>query len=100
MIKYFLSSLLLAVLCGCGHNIVTYGDGIMLETTCNPETFTFGFLFRHGKILSAVVRENSELAVDTAADGEAAPSDGDAASSGKAVSSASIRLKTGPQHVE
>ncbi|MCQ2378895.1 MAG: hypothetical protein MJ016_06775 [Victivallaceae bacterium] len=98
MMKSFFAGILLAVLCGCGHNVVNYGDGIMLETTCNPETFTFGFLFRHGKILSAALRENCELVVDTAADGNAAPSDGTAGGAEKAASSASIRLKTGEQN--
>lgn len=46
---------------GCGHNTVVYSDGIGLETTANPETFTFGLNFRYGKILTACVKEKTEL---------------------------------------
>ena len=48
-------------LCGCGHNMVNYSDGIGLETTINPETYTVGLNFRYGKIFSAVVRENAKV---------------------------------------
>lgn len=46
---------------GCGHNTISYGDGIMLETTINPETYAFGVSLRYGKILTACVRENTTV---------------------------------------
>jgi len=46
---------------GCGHNVVTYSDGIGLETTINPETYTIGLNFRYGKILTATVKEKTEV---------------------------------------
>lgn len=53
--------LVLALAAGCGHNTVSYGDGIMLETTINPETYAFGVSLRYGKILTACVRENTKV---------------------------------------
>jgi len=63
----FAAELLLA---GCSHNTVNYGDGVMLETTINPETFAFGVSFRYGKILTACVRENAELEMEGAGSGK------------------------------
>jgi hypothetical protein len=51
----------LLTLTGCGHNIITYSDGIGLETTANPETFTFGLNFRYGKIFTATVKEKTDV---------------------------------------
>lgn len=56
-----LSLATLLMLTGCGHNNVTYSDGIGLETTANPETFTFGLNFRYGKIFTATVKEKTEV---------------------------------------
>ena len=48
-------------LAGCGHNVVVYSDGIGLETTLNPETCTAGLNFRYGKILTATIKEKTEV---------------------------------------
>ena len=59
---FFCSAIVLTfLLVGCSHNSVCYSDGIGVETTANPETFTFGLNFRYGKIFSAVVRENVQV---------------------------------------
>lgn len=46
---------------GCSHNIVTYSDGIALETTFRPDSGNFGFILRYGKILNVTARENTEV---------------------------------------
>ena len=42
------------LLSGCGHNAITYGDGVGFDAGINPENFTMSFNLRYGKILSAV----------------------------------------------
>jgi hypothetical protein len=64
--KYYIATLVLfgflLVCCsGCGHNAVQYSDGIGFETVVRPDMGQFGITFRYGKILSAAVRENSEV---------------------------------------
>ena len=59
-------SLILVIICmlslvGCSHNSINYSDGIGFETTFRPDSGNFGFTFRYGKILSAVLRENSAI---------------------------------------
>ena len=61
---------------GCGHNTISYGDGIMLETTFNPEAYAFGITFRYGKILTACVRENTELEMRGTGSGPAGTAEG------------------------
>ena len=51
------------ILAGCGHNAVTYGDGIGFDAGVNPENYTASFNLRYGKILSAVTRDNVEIEV-------------------------------------
>ena len=46
------------------HNSINYSDGIGLETTFRPDSGNFGFTFRYGKILSAVLRENSAIEIN------------------------------------
>ena len=87
--------LLTAVLTGCGHNTVSYGDGIMLETTLNPESYSFGISFRYGKILTACLRENAELEMQGAGSGSAGTGDGGRSTG--ANCSGSVKLKVGPQ---
>ena len=89
------AAILTAVLTGCGHNTVSYGDGIMLETTLNPESCAFGISFRYGKILTACVRENAELEMQGAGSGSAGTGDGGRSSG--ANSSGSVKLKVGRQ---
>lgn len=88
---FALSTIFLA---GCGHNTVSYGDGIMLETTINPETYAFGVSLRYGKILTACVRENTEIEMTggnntTGGSGES--------KSTAAKTEASLKLKVGRQ---
>ena len=87
-----LAALLLA---GCGHNAVSYGDGIMLETTINPESYAFGVSLRYGKILTVAVRENAEVEMEGAGNGSATPGS-DGAQTG-ASSTGKVRVKIGPQ---
>ena len=49
------------LLAGCGHNAITYGDGVGFDFGVNPENFTMSMNLRYGKILSAVVRDNTEI---------------------------------------
>ena len=51
------------ILAGCGHNAITYGDGIGFDAGVNPENYTASFNLRYGKILSAVTRDNVEIEV-------------------------------------
>lgn len=84
--------LAMLLLAGCGHNIVTYGDGIGLETTFRPDNGNFGVVLRYGKVLTATVRENTvvEMSGEGSGGGEA---EGKAAAS----SSASLKIATGRQ---
>lgn len=84
------------VLClpGCSHNAVTYSDGIGFETTLRPDNGNFGITFRYGKILSAVLRENSE--VEMTGDGKGSGGSGET-SPGSASSSGSVKIKIGRQ---
>ena len=81
----------LTALAGCGHNVVSYGDGIMLETTVNPETWALGLSLRYGKILTACVRENVSLEMQGDGSGRAA----DGKSDTSAAASGSIKLTVG-----
>ena len=49
------------LLCSCGHNAITYGDGVGFDFGVNPENCTMSMNLRYGKILSAVVRDNTEI---------------------------------------
>ena len=90
---FFAAAVLLLVLTGCGHNAVTYSDGIMLETTINPETFAFGVSLRYGKILTACVRENVEITMQGEGNGSGETTGG----TGKASASGTVTIKTGRQ---
>ena len=85
--------LMLAVaICGCSHNTVSYGDGVMLETTVNPETYAFGVSLRYGKILTVCARENTEVEM-TGGNTTPTGTSGDAT----AKTEASVRMKVGRQ---
>jgi hypothetical protein len=49
------------ILTGCGHNVLTYSDGIGVDASINPETYTLGLNFRYGKILSVAMKEKTQL---------------------------------------
>ncbi len=79
---------------GCGHNVVNYSDGVGLETTFRPDSGNFGLTFRYGKILSATVRENSEIEMT----GEGQGTGGTGATvTGGASSTGSVKVKIGQQ---
>lgn len=59
-------------LTACGHNAITYGDGIGFDAGINPENYTASFNLRYGKILSAVTRDNVEIEVTGKADADGA----------------------------
>ena len=84
----------LALVCaGCSHNAVSYGDGLMLETTVNPESYAFGVSLRWGKILSVAVRENAEVEMNGGNDAAAGNTTGDTG----AKSESSVKVKIGRQ---
>ena len=65
----FVGAVLTAViLSGCGHNAITYGDGVGFDFGVNPENFTMSMNLRYGKILSAVTRDNVEIEMTGQAD--------------------------------
>lgn len=75
---------------GCGHNVVNYSDGIGVDATFRPDAGNFGITFRYGKILTATIRENTEVEMTGKAD-----------ASGKetvnAATDGSVKIKTGKQ---
>lgn len=83
---------LITLLAGCGHNIVTYGDGIGLETTFRPDNGNFGVVLRYGKVLTATVRENT--LVEMVGEGKGGA---EGSASGSASASGSVTIKTGRQ---
>lgn len=92
-----LAALLAALfIAGCGHNTVAYGDGIMLETTINPETYAFGVSLRYGKILTACVRENTEIEMTGGNDTSGGAGE-EKSGSTAAKTEASVKLKIGRQ---
>jgi hypothetical protein len=62
---FTIAALLLA---GCGHNAVTYGDGVQAELGFIPDQYKVALTFRYGKIFSAVVKEKTKLTLTTDAD--------------------------------
>ena len=87
------AALLLLFGAGCGHNVVSYGDGIQLSTTINPEAGEFGVAFRYGKILTVCVRENAEVEMQGAGSGSA----GTEGKTSGAESTGSVKVKIGQQ---
>ena len=86
-------AMLAVALCGCSHNAVSYGDGLMMETTINPESYAFGVSLRWGKILSVAVRENAEVEMNGGNEANAGNTTGDTGAKGES----SVRVKIGPQ---
>ena len=56
------------LLAGCGHNAVTYGDGVSAEVGFIPDQYKVALTFRYGKIFSAVVKEKAKVTLTTDAD--------------------------------
>lgn len=78
---------------GCSHNSITYSDGVGFETTLRPDTGNFGVLFRYGKILSVVARENTEVEMTGAGNG----SSGDKSAAANAAADGSVKVRIGSQ---
>ena len=55
-------------LAGCGHNAVTYGDGVQAELGFIPDQYKIALTFRYGKIFSAAVKERAKVTLTTDAD--------------------------------
>lgn len=87
--RAFLAALSVAMLTGCGHNAITYSDGIGVNAGFDPEHLTASFTLRYGKILNVASRDMFELDMtgDAIADGEAAQS------SAQTSSGLKIRIK-------
>ncbi len=83
-------------LTACGHNAITYGDGIGFDAGVNPENYTASFNLRYGKILSAVTRDNVEIEMTGKTDANGASA---AEKSGNAAVSTdgTLKIKIGRQ---
>ena len=66
--KLLVLALFALLLAGCGHNAVTYSDGVSAEVGLIPDQYKVALTFRYGKIFSAVVKEKTKLTLTTAAD--------------------------------
>jgi hypothetical protein len=64
---YTLAAIVFIVLCltGCGHNVVVHSKGLGIETTLNPETFTFGVCVRYGDITTIAIKEKSSVSLES-----------------------------------
>ena len=89
----FTAAILMALLAGCGHNVITYGDGIKAEVGLIPEEYKLSATFWYGKILSVCVRENTEIEMQGAGSGNAGTDGKQAGASG----TGSVKIKVGPQ---
>lgn len=56
------------LLAGCGHNAVTYGDGVQAELGFIPDQYKIALTFRYGKIFSAAVKEKTKVMLTTDTD--------------------------------
>ena len=92
MIKVIIACACSLTFMGCSHNAITYSDGVGFESTIRPDTGTFGVNFRYGKILTAIMRENSEVNMK----GDAS-TDAGSTSSNKIGASGSLEVKIGKQ---
>lgn len=75
---------------GCSHNGITYSKGIGFETIIRPDTGNFGITLRYGDVLTAVMRENSELELQS-------PAEVDVGTSATASTSTQLKFKVGKQ---
>ena len=92
VVMFVIAAVAIVLLAGCGHNVVTYSDGVGFETTMRPDTGNFGITFRYGKILTATVRENTE--VDMQGESSAGANKDTTANAG---ASGSVKVKVGKQ---
>lgn len=91
---FFVTTLIVTVclLTGCGHNAITYGDGVGFDAGINPENFTMSMNLRYGKILSAVVRDNAEIELTGKADAS-----GESGGKAGAATDGNLKIKIGRQ---
>ena len=89
------ASIFMALLSGCGHNVITYGDGIQAEVGFIPDQYKIALTFRYGKILTACVRENAEVEMEGNGSGKAG--DGKDEKSASAESAGKLKIKIGKQ---
>lgn len=92
MNKVIYAVVLMLTLAGCSHNVVTYSDGVGLETTMRPDSGNFGITFRYGKILNVTARENTEVKMTgTGKEGNGAAASTNASANGE------VHVKIGKQ---
>jgi len=84
------------LLAGCGHNAINYGDGLGFDMGVNPENYTMSFNLRYGKILSAVTRDNVEIAVTGKADANGTTGT-EKSATGSVGTDGGLRVKIGRQ---
>ena len=84
------ASCLMVLLTGCGHNILTFGDGFQIEGGFIPQEYKITFAARWGKILTVCARENTEIVVE--GDGKVK-----AESATDAGEKSKVTIKIGPQ---
>ena len=60
-----LTVVVIVLLTGCAHNVVVHSKGLGVETTMNPETFTFGVCVRYGDITTIAVKEKSQVSLES-----------------------------------
>ena len=93
---------LLIACSGCGHNAITYGDGVHASVGYNPEQATLNATFMYGKILNAVTRDNVEIEMNGKAAGDVSASANKANGATSPVSAGtstdgSLKVKIGRQ---
>ena len=93
-IMLFFAAVLAALLTGCGHNSVQYGDGVGFDFGINPENWTASLNLRYGKILSTVTRDNVEIELTGTAN---ADSQIDKTASPKVGTDGNLKIKIGHQ---
>ena len=49
------------LLAGCGHNAITYGDGVGFDFGVNPENFTMSMNLRYGKITTTFSQQSATI---------------------------------------
>ena len=85
-----------ALLTGCGHNSIQYGDGVGFDFGINPENWTASMNLRYGKILTAVTRDNVEIELSGSADANT-QSGGEKTALTKVGTDGNLKIKIGRQ---
>lgn len=61
--KFFLG-LILLMLCGCGHNVLTFSSGKYLNFGTDPNTGKMGIQYVNGEQITVVEKDNAILTVE------------------------------------